>query len=306
MLTRQFVFLFLAAMATPLPRAATAQTTLRWKLQPGDLLAVETQQQIESQVAFSGKSTATTIGLQLDLAWKVTVADQREITLQQSVERIRMKLSAPPSAAIDYDSAAKGRLTGQARELAASLQPLVGAAIELKMTTRGEIVAAKPVNESGAALLSADDKTPTPGSGSHNSVEQLLSQSLVILPEKDVSVGGTWTTSGELKSTAGPLKQETTYRLDKLAQQDGQQVCEITTKAKLTSGPPAASSSPSSQSSLIVKSHEHTGEIRFAADTGRLLSAEQTQKLTTERPYRETTIVVTLTSTQKTTIQPSP
>jgi hypothetical protein len=304
MLTRHFVWSLLAAATLLLPRALTAQTLLRWKLQPGDVLTVLAQQQIESQVAFSGKSTVTTIGLQLDLSWKVTAANEREITLEQSVERIRMTLSAPPSAAIEYDSAAKGRLTGQTRDLAASLQPLVGAAIEMRMTTRGEIIAAKPANESAESLLSSEQKATDSGDSSHRAVEQLLRQSLMILPEKEVNAADTWNTTGEFKSAAGPLKQETTYTLAKLDMQDGQQIAQIRTTSKLTTNPPAAASGQSSPPPLNVKLHEHTAKIEFDVSAGRLRSSESAQNLTTERPFRETTIVVNLTSTQKTTIQP--
>jgi hypothetical protein len=45
--------------------------------------------------------------------------------------------------------------------------------------------------------------------------------------------------------------------------------------------------------------------ILFSAEEGRLVRAEQVQKLATERPYRETTITVALESKQTTTIAPA-
>jgi hypothetical protein len=52
-----------------------------------------------------------------------------------------------------------------------------------------------------------------------------------------------------------------------------------------------------------IKEHAQSGVILFSTDQGRVVSAEQTQKLTTERPHRDTTIVVTLQSKQTTTLQ---
>jgi len=66
--------------------------------------------------------------------------------------------------------------------------------------------------------------------------------------------------------------------------------------------PPGKKSAPGK---LNVKSHGQSGTILFAPEQGRVAEAEQTQKLVTERSYRETTIVVTLSSKQKTTVRPA-
>jgi hypothetical protein len=55
---------------------------------------------------------------------------------------------------------------------------------------------------------------------------------------------------------------------------------------------------------MKIKTHEQTGTILFSADEGRVVEGEQKQKLVTERAYRETMIVVTLSSVQKTRVTP--
>ena len=101
-------------------------------------------------------------------------------------------------------------------------------------------------------------------------------------------------------TAAGSFQQETTYQLKELAD-DG--VAKISMESKFTpTGAPATTGTVSS-GTLKVTEHKQTGAIRFAAQAGRVTEAEQTQKLVTERPYRETTITVTLTSKQKTTVQ---
>ena len=68
--------------------------------------------------------------------------------------------------------------------------------------------------------------------------------------------------------------------------------------AAATPAPAAAGKKPP----LVLKSSELTGKLLFDAEAGRLVSAEQQQTLATQRPYRETTIDVKLTSTQTSTL----
>jgi hypothetical protein len=67
--------------------------------------------------------------------------------------------------------------------------------------------------------------------------------------------------------------------------------------------PAKAGTKAAGSTALTLKSHEQSGHLLFSPELGRLVSAEQTQKLSTERPYRETTIAVTLTSKQTTTVK---
>src|SRR5262245_49690645 len=122
----------LVAAVWPVP--ASAQTLLRWKLKPGDGFTIEIDQHTDSQVTFSGKSAATKIDLALKLAWKVTAASGDGFTIRQTVERIHETLVTQDMGTIEYDSAVAARPTGQARELAESVKPLIGAEFELTMT----------------------------------------------------------------------------------------------------------------------------------------------------------------------------
>jgi len=95
-------------------------------------------------------------------------------------------------------------------------------------------------------------------------------------------------------------------------ERDGQPIARLEMTAKLD--PVAAAVPPAklppgkkpAPGKLAVKSHEQSGTILFAVNQGRVSEAEQTQKLVTERLYREATIVVTLSSQQKTTVMAKP
>ncbi len=272
------------------PSIANAQTLLRWKLKPGEALAVEIDQHTDSQVGFSGKSAATKIDLTLGLAWKVAEAGSDGFTIRQTVERIKETLTTQDMGIIEYDSVATARPTGQARELAESIKRLVGAEFELMMTSRGEITSAGPANEVAKALLAANDQAK-PDAASQDGLQQLLRRPLVVLPDKMVNVNDTWTVASDRTTAAGPLKLETTYRLESL---DDKSIATIamTAKAQASQG-----------SKTTIKEHRHSGTIQFSVADGRLVQIDQTQKLVTERPYRETTITVTLNSKQITTLK---
>ncbi len=282
---------------------AQAETLLRWKLEPGQSLVVDFQQQTTSTVAFSGKSAETKIDLGMELLWSVAGVDDVGIAVKQSIRRFQFKLESPKAGVIQYDSAAKTRPTGQARAIADAIKPLLGAEVEITMTDRGEIVAARPANAAADLLFAAPGAAEQPGVFSKQAVETMLRHPLVVFPEKPVEDDGSWKLESVLNAAAGTFKQSTTYRLAGMQEHDGQQLAKIAVSAVLE---PQAKPAPGAAGpgKLTVKAHEQTGQILFSAQQGRLVSAEQSQTLSTERPYRETTITVTLASKQTTTVKP--
>ena len=287
----RFVFpwlaIFVVAISSP---SASAQTLLRWKLKSGDAFSVEIDQHTDSQVTFSGKSAATKIDLALKLAWKVTGATGDGFTIRQTVERIHETLVTQDMGTIEFDSAAAARPTGQSRELADSIKPLIGSEFDLVMTPRGEITSVTPVNDVAKALLISAEKSDS-NTASQEGLQQMLRRPLVVLPEKEAKPGDTWTVASDRTTAAGSLKLETTYRLESI---DNQSLAKIAISAKAQPGP---------GSKTVIKEHQHSGTIQFSVSNGCLVEIDQTQKLITERPYRETTITVTLNSTQKTSLR---
>jgi hypothetical protein len=281
---------------------AHGQSPLRWKLKPGDALAFDIQQQTTSRVAFSGKSADTKIDLGLEMLWNVVSADEKETKVKQVIQRITFSLEPQKGDAVKYDSQSKARPTGQARQVADAVKPLLGAEIEITMNDRGQIVTTAPANAAAEKLFAAESAEQSPNVFSRQALQTLLRQPLVVLPEKGVAADQTWTDEPrEFKSAAGTFEQTTTYRHAGQVEEAGQKLDKLELTAKLVPIPGKANST----SKLTVKSHEQSGTILFSADQGRLVRAEQTQKLTTERPYRETTIVVTLESKQTTIIRPA-
>ena len=294
------VFLFALACSG----ALAAQTELHWKLEPGQKLQLETSQQTTSQVTFSGKSAKTNIDVAITLNWEVTGADESGSAIKQKVQRIVLKLAAPQGPPVEYDSAAAGRPSGQARQIADAMKPLLAAELSLLMSNRGEIVKLEAANDAAREWLSgAGDQAAQPALSS-KTIQQIFRQPLVILPEKPVAVGDSWTRAADISASAGEFRQSTTYKVAGQEEQDGQSVLKIESTSQLEPATAAEGSAANvGQNKLKIKTHEQSGTILFSIEGGRVVEATETQKLVTERPYRDTIIVVTLTSTQKTTLK---
>ena len=280
-----------------------AQTLLRWKLKAGESFGVHTQQQTESQVAFGAKSAKTKIDDELYITWAVEAADEETMTIRQTIQRIVVNMAGRDGAAVQFDSDSKARPTGQAVSLASSLKPLVGAEFELKMSVRGDVLEVKPINDAAKALFGSDDKLTEAGGASRGNLPQLMRQPLVVLPADAVNEGSSWTISNKLATSAGPMVQETAYSLAEMSEQGGKSMAKIAARSKLI---PEEIGAGKSGGKISIKDQKLEASIVFSATDGRVMELEQTQKLETERVYRETTIIVTLNSAQKTTITPSP
>jgi hypothetical protein len=167
------------------------------------------------------------------------------------------------------------------------------------MNGRGEISDAKPANESAEKLFaSAEGGAPGPA-GPKETIQQLLKQPLVILPEMSVAPGDGWSTIHMLKTSLGEAKQTITYRYVGPVDEEEMKLDKIDSTTTLTPANAEAGK-------LTLKEHQQVGTILFNTAAGRVVRAEQNQKLVTERPYRETTIVVALERKTTTTISAAP
>jgi len=300
----------LALLLSTIPTGdAEAQTLLRWKLKAGQSFAVQTQQHTDSDVSFGGKSAATKIDVDLDSTWSVVAAHDDRLTINQTIDRIVVSLVPPQGSPLQYDSAAQVRPTGQAANLASALKPLIAAAVEVKMNGRGEILDVKPANQAAEWMFVETKSDPADSSSvGRRDVRQILRKPLIVFAESPVADGGTWNRRENVLVYPLTFEQNSTYRLAGKLEREEKRLVKIETSSQLNHEPtaaiPAGGQGPGEKRTIKIKSQEQTGTILFSPEEGHVIEAEQTQKLVTERTYRETTIVVTLERKQKTTIKP--
>jgi hypothetical protein len=292
----QVIFCAAVVCCLSLARLSPAQTTLRWKLQAGEKLQVEVKQQTTSVVSYAGKSTTTQIDVEMELDWQVIATEKSTIRVKQTLRRLTADVATQDGGRLSFDSATSTRPSGQARDLAAAMSPIVGAELEIEMNQRGEVIEVKPANKAAEILISQDDAAQQSKAAKH-AIQQLLKQPLMVLPESFVRPDDTWTTESELDTALGKAKHKTTYRFTGVEERDGRKLERIESSTTLG----IEGNAPDARK-LRIKEHQQTGTLWFDSAAGRLDSAEQSQKLVTERPYRDTTIVVTLESKQQTKV----
>jgi hypothetical protein len=160
------------------------------------------------------------------------------------------------------------------------------------MNERGEILSAE-LSPKLTELWDADKKDPSSQGPAAASLDALLKQPLVILPEKEVSAGDQWETSRELQTPAGAFSQKTEYTYEGSKEASGSTAESIAYASTLTAA---------AQGKAKIKEQAQTGIVLFDAQAGRLVSAEQKQKLVTETPYRGAMITVVVESQVKRTL----
>lgn len=284
--------LLLALCLALLSSTVFAQDDWKWKLAPGQQYRLQMTQATDSTVAYSSKTVKSSHQIEIDLLWTIgdALTEPAGWKTSQTVARIALRMNDSAGNTLQYNSAVDTKPLGAVKEIAAQVAPLLGAKYELSLDSRGQILSA--AQTAGAAP--AGDQ---PAAFSPETVSQFLKQPLLILPELKPAPGGKWTHSSELDGPLGKLKQTRTYQFEGLEKLAAAEAAKITQTALLEPlGPPAGKA--------LLKQQDSRGTIWFSPELGRLLQAEQTQTLATERPYRETKITVTLSSTLRTSLVP--
>lgn len=218
--------------------------------------------------------------------------------MSQRFQRLRMKLTMPKGGEISYDSASEAKPTGDARTIATALEPLLKSAVTLTLSIRGEIsdVQLDAAAQKAVEGLAAGNALKT--LLSKEGMENVLRQTLVVLPEGDVEPGSEWRQTAELPTAFGKVQQSTTFKLlEPDAKSPDLARIESVSQLELE---PAAASKPRA---TTLKQQEHKGLILFDNAAGRLRSAEIEQELVTASSLKNTPIQVRLVSSLKMTLE---
>lgn len=271
-------------------RDAVSADLLRWKLKAGDELQIVSEQSVVSKTSYAAEAVATTVNISLESRWIVGKVAAEQIELTQQIDRIQVRLETPKTAAIIYDSADEKRPSGLARQLQSALKPLLGAQLKLTMTDRGEIVTSEL--PPGLAAAAGENKSSAPLVGAE-AIRELVSKPPVVLPLEEVEPGATWEVKANQRSPIGDVTDERTFRLLAIDEADAGRIARIEATSKLEFEP--------SKAKLKVTESSLKQTVLFAVEGGNVRSTEQTMRLRTESPYRETTIAVEVDTTLKTT-----
>jgi uncharacterized protein (UPF0333 family)/uncharacterized membrane protein YgcG len=295
--------LVVAVAACVASSAATAQAdnTLRWKFKEGDTLNYVMDRETEMKMDLSGSLVEIKSGMIFDTTWKVkSVTADGTAMLEQTVDRIQMKMDSP-FASLDYDSKKPGSGSGQAWEMIGpTIEALVGQTFTLKATAAGQVsditLPAKLKEQfekqsggggGGGRRGGGGGMGGMMGGFSENSVKEMITRSIVPLPEKPVAPDVNWTQSfAEEMRGAGVKKTEVTYSTSEKTTEDGHEIQKIAAKSDITFEP-----AEESQVDIEIEEQEGDMTIYFDVNAGRTVKAEGNQKqvIAITAPNREIT-----------------
>jgi hypothetical protein len=280
-----------------LSATAQAQNTLRWKFKKGDTLNYVMEQTTEMKMDLSGSLIEIVSGMTFDTTWNIkSVAADGSAEIEQTVDRIQMKMDSPLGGALDYDSKKPGSGQGQIWEMMGPMiESMVGGTVSLKATSTGEVSDIKLPQKVTDQLAKQQGGGGRRGSGgmgmmgglSENSIKQIITRSIVPLPEKPVSPDVNWQQSfTEEMRGAGVKKTQITYSTSEKTSEGGHEIQKIAAKTDLTFEP-----AEESQVDIEIEEQEGTMAIYFDVDAGRTLKSEGRQKQTIAitAPNREIT-----------------
>ena len=254
--------------------AADAPVLLSWKFKKGEQRHYVSEQKTSTEGEFGGQAIKNEIKQTLDMRWDIdSVASDGTAQMTQTVTRVRMSISRPGAAPIEYDSSSK-EAPAAAAQLAAVFKPLVGKPIKLKMSPRGTI-SDVTLPEGMAEELK---KTPGPAASMLNeeSFKQMTGASTLEFADHPVKKGDTWkrTASTPNPATGGKQLIDVSYTFRGTEKENGRQVDKIDMTMK-TSFAPGGAGAPQ----IEISDQQSEGKIDFDHTAGHIIQSRAKVKM---------------------------
>lgn len=309
-LTLAMLILSLAAYAS----TAGADDKLVWKFSEGQELNYVLDRSVEGSMDLSGSVFEFTMGMGFDVTWKVkSVADDGAAVVEQTVDRIRIKMDSPLGGALDYDSAKETAPEGPIWE---QMKPVVTSMLKqsfaVNISPQGVVSDIKLpqslVDHFAAQEQAGADGAPRRRGGmpgmegfSENGIKQLIARMVQRLPDESAA-DDSWTLELETEQRgAGVQTEEITYKLDGDETYDGKPVVKIAAKSELFFEP-----ADDAQMDVEITEQKGVATILFDKQAGCLVKSSGTQEVTKEMVGRGREIVQQIKETATMTLGKTP
>ena len=291
------------AFARSIPSEVAAQKVLRWKLQPGQQMQVQFDQDMAVTTSLMGNEMRSEADTGMVLSWDVRQVSSLGVAeIRQSIDRLTMKMHAPGSDPMIYDSAGAVPAEGIVKTLASAMDPLVGVEFTQQMSDRGEVLDVRLSPAAEKQLASAPTGAELQEIFSREGLKTLLGQAATVLPQGPVQPGDTWTGTSESNSPVGKLHMDLTYTYRGTEIVDGQPLERIDVSVDVQFG------KQNNEASLAVAmtGQESHGTMYFDAEAGRFVSTEMRQKMQLETTVGEHVHLQSLQTALRTRFRPVP
>lgn len=243
-----------------------AQDQLVWKFRTNEKLTYQVTQQMETVANFGGNETRQTLGQAMNMSWNVlSAAANGDAIINQVVERIRMEMEGGPGAKISYDSNNKEQSDNPAvNQMGAVFQKIVGQDFKITMKANGKVqhvdipkaLMDAVKNSAAGASQALDEET----------LEEMMKQSAVTLPDNPVKTGDTWTSKQTVPLPFGKMSINSTMTY---VEQDknGDAIIDVV---------PTITVLPADDAlvKVILNNSTGRGRVTFDIENGRVLKSE--------------------------------
>lgn len=248
-------------------------TLLRWKFRAGEKTEMVMTQEIRTKVKVKERTIETANTTIMDLAMTTVAVDpQGTATIEQKIERVRMKMEGIPGMGIDYDSASGKKPEGLAASVAPILEALTGKPFMITMNPLGQAVEVKLPE----GLKENAAKTPggaqLSGMFSEEGVKNMMQ--VATFPEKPLRAGDTWDRKTTMKNPVlGDMTIATTWRYLGAEKRDGRELEKIAVDIKMQFG-------EGKDAKVKIADQESQGTIYFDNQQGRIVQSGSNSKMT--------------------------
>jgi len=290
----------LLADALLLESVSAQEKTLRWKFNSGDRLHVQIEQASQTTRTVRNNDLVMSSTVMMEMEWAVTATGDDGASITQKFTRMKVTMDTPKAGSLEFDSAAEKQPSGDAKLLAAAIKPLIGATVETKLSPQGEVIQAKLSDEVANVVKHAVATTQLKNLFSTSGMQNMLRQSLFVLPGKAVAKGATWEQEQSFDTPVGKISQNHTYTYQGLKADDAATYDQINVVTKLN----VVQKDEAGKVTSPIASHSQSGELLFNNEAGHAVRSSVTQTLKSSRTIRD--IKVDISSTMKSTMTMKP
>jgi Family of unknown function (DUF6263) len=254
---------------------ACGQETLRWKFREGDVLRYTTEQTTTLSFKAMGKERKQKRAQSVTFTWSINgVSPDGVALITQRIERVTMKIEAPPFIPFAYDSSTPATdvpepFEGEVQQSKAVL----GTEFSFKMKASGEI---ESIKFPDATLKKLREALPQEGGEREEFSEQRLKdlvtqQSPPAFPEGSLEPGKSWASKPtRIVLRLGTLVLDRSFTFQGPDPKDPN-LMHITMEGRV-------SLEPRSDVTAKIRAQEGKGTLVFDKQSGRLVSSRGTQK----------------------------
>jgi hypothetical protein len=300
------IAMFVLSFASNL--SAQDKATLAWKFAKGDALTVQFKQTQSVLTRIDVRDRTLDSELVLVVDWKVLdVADDGNSTIEQTIDRIRLKTGAPGDEAkkvVDIDTASDAKLRGVSRDVMKEVKLLVGLKFNVVISTTGEVLSMTPGDNVAGAVNELPETSALRRVFSTAALARLIGDSMFVLPADAVGQGDSWDNDSTIAMTTN---DESKLKFDRKVKSTVASVAEekinIDVEVTLTQRPnTAAPVATALTSPLELQSFTGGGNAVFDRSVGAITSSTFNTQMKTRVIYRKDQIKTTTNVTNTMTV----